>query len=142
MNQTNETFPPGGVAYHKFWRQQQLGFSELDQQANWGYWYYATDNTKELTYQSGADIDVRGRFIKNGRLANSEDSNYRPINDNFPVFGFAVDLGQVSSDSVSTVFQTSLHQQNCVKFEGANGNESVPCLWTNYFDNDVLAVSC
>lgn len=33
VNQTNP--PPGGVAYHKVWRQQQLEFSEIDQQANW-----------------------------------------------------------------------------------------------------------
>lgn len=90
---SNQTYPPGGVAYHKVWRQQQLEFSELDQQANWGYWYYATDNTKGLTYQSGADADVRSQFIDNGKLANTEDTNYRGIDDRFPVFGFAKDLG-------------------------------------------------
>jgi hypothetical protein len=28
----------GGVAYHEVWRQQQLEFSEYNQQAEWGYW--------------------------------------------------------------------------------------------------------
>lgn len=31
----------GGVAYHKVWRQQQLAFSEENQQADFGYWYVA-----------------------------------------------------------------------------------------------------
>lgn len=37
-------------------------------------------------------------------------------------------------------FQISLHQQNCIYFEEAAGNTSVPCLWTNYFDDDVSAM--
>lgn len=41
---------------------------------------------------------------------------------------------------MNTLFQISLNQKNCILFEGANGNQSVPCLWTNYFDDDLLAV--
>lgn len=106
-----------------------------------GCWYYATEDTENLTHQSGSDDDVRGQFIKHGQLSNIQDTNFRGINDNFPVYGFSVDLGQVSSSSVSTLFQISLHQENCVRFEGANGDESVPCLWTSYFSNDTSAVS-
>ena len=102
--------------------------------------YYATSNTKDLTYQSGADVDVRGQFINNGFLADTQDSDFRGIDDRFPVFGFAVDIGKVSKSSVSTLFQLSLHQDNCIKFEGANGNQSVPCLWTSYFSDEKSAV--
>lgn len=133
---------PGGIAYHRVWRQQQLEFSEIDQQANWGYWYYATKNVAGLTYQSGADVDVRGQFLQSGSLANTQDTNFRGIDDNYPVFGYAVDLGKVGNSSVSTLFQLSLHQENCVQFEGANGNQSVPCLWTSYFSDETSAVSC
>jgi hypothetical protein len=61
--------------------------------------------------------------------------------DAFPVFGFAVNLGEVGSRTTSTLFQLSLHQDNCVQFEGANGIESVPCLWKSYFDSNTAAVS-
>ena len=37
----NQTFKSGGVAYHSVFRQQQLEFSEIDQQADWGYWVCA-----------------------------------------------------------------------------------------------------
>jgi hypothetical protein len=74
-------------------------------------------------------------------LANTQDTNYRAIDDDFPVFGFAVDMGKVPTSSVSTLFQLSLHQENCVQFEGANGIQSVPCMWTSYFSDETSAVS-
>jgi len=133
---------PGGVAYHRVWRQSQEEFTEINQQAEWGYWYYATDNTQDLTHQIGRDISVRAQFINNGFLNNSIDFNYRAIDDDYPVFSFAIDLGEVSPNAnVSNLFQLSLHQQNCILFEGASGNVSVPCLWTNYFDTEQAAVA-
>ncbi|KAI7602115.1 hypothetical protein KC319_g22356, partial [Hortaea werneckii] len=50
------------VAYHKFWRQDQEEFIEDNQQAAWGFWYYATADGDGLTHQSGADTDVRDQF--------------------------------------------------------------------------------
>lgn len=138
---SNSTSESGGIRYHKVWRQQQSEFQESDQMADWGYWYYATKNTQGLTYQSGADHDVRGQFLNYSHLANSQDNNYRAINDIYPVFGFGVDLGPISNSSVSTLFQLSLHQHDCIQFECAQGNQSVPCLWTSYLSNDTLAVS-
>lgn len=133
---------PGGIAYHQVYRQQQLNFSETNQQADWGYWYYATDNTADLTYQSGADVDVRGQFLDNGYLADTQDTDYRAIDDDYPVFGFSVNYGSVGSSSSSTLFQLSLHQEYCVQFEGAlNDVAQIPCLWTSYFDSDLAAVS-
>ncbi|WPG98109.1 Hypothetical protein R9X50_00089500 [Acrodontium crateriforme] len=129
-----------GVAFHKVWRQEQLEFSEVNQQANWGNWYYATDNAKNLTHQSGADADVRGQFLTNGFLLNTQDVDYRAINDRYPVFGFALDLGVVTKSPVDTLFQLSLHQEHCIQFEGANGVEQLPCLWNSYFNSETAAV--
>ncbi|KAK4547118.1 hypothetical protein LTR36_001339 [Oleoguttula mirabilis] len=130
----------GGIAYHQVYRQQQLNFSETNQQANWGYWYYATENTADLTHQSGADVDVRGQFLGNGYLADTQDTDFRAINNDYPVFGFAVNLGSVGTSSSSTLFQLSLHQDYCVQFEGASGIETIPCLWKSYFDSDTAAL--
>lgn len=106
-----------------------------------GYWYYATEDNNDLTYQSGSDDDVRKQFKNAGKLSNTKDTNFRSIDDNYPVFGFAVDLGKVSSSSKTKLFQLSLHQDNCVLFEGADGIMSVPCLWKSYFKDDKSAVS-
>jgi len=98
-----------------------------------------TANTTNLSHQSGADVDVRGTFAANGSLTGAADTNYRAINNMYPVFGFALDLGSVGSDSVSALFTINLNQQNAIQFEGANGNETLPSLWTSYFGTDLNA---
>ncbi|WPV23828.1 Glutaminase A [Fulvia fulva] len=150
LNQPHPTFSPitveaaavgGGIAYHKVFRQTQLEFSETNQQADWGNWYYSTANVSGLTFQSGADTTVRGNFAKSGTLPNTRDTNYRPINQAYPVFGYAMNYGQVGSGTQSTLFQLSLHQNRCIQFQGTkNGVQQLPCMWTNYFTSDAAAV--
>lgn len=135
------TAPAGGLAYHKFWRQTQQVFSEEDQQASWGYWYYTTESVEGLTHQSGADTTVRGQFISSGVLNNTEDTNYRAINDAYPVFGFAVNLGSVGSDSVQSLFTLNLAQEDVVQFEGAAGIEAIPSYWSETYSDDISALS-
>ncbi|CAK4033826.1 Hypothetical predicted protein [Lecanosticta acicola] len=131
-----------GISYHKVYRQQQLQFSETNQQADWGYWYWATKSSAQLTHQSGADNTVRGNFMASGHLPNTNDTNYRAINNDYPVFGFASNLGSVGSTTQSVLYQLSLHQQNCIQFEGQlNTVSSLPCMWTNYFSTDTDAVN-
>lgn len=130
----------GGVAYHKSWRQTQLLFSQTADQADWGYWYWATDNVFNLTYQSGTDSDVRNTFINNGSLGNTNDTNYRPIQQNYPVFGFAIDLGSVGCSTANILFTLGLTQELAVQFNGASGILSVPSLWTSYFNSETDAV--
>jgi len=130
----------GGVAYHKVFRQQQLPYAEINQQTEYGNWYYATENVASLTHRSGADTAVRQQFVDNGRLDNSADGNYRPIQQAYPVFGFSRDLGSVGSSPASALFQISLHQENAIQFLGENGVQPVPSLWTSYFANDTQAV--
>lgn len=130
-----------GIAYHQVFRQNQLLFSEISDQGEWGDIYWATNSADALTYQSGADVDVRGAFGTSGRLANTADTDYRSIQERWPVFGFAVDLGSVGSSSVDTLFSIGLVQTNAVQFAGANGAAPLPSLWTSYFSDDLAAVS-
>ncbi|PIB02392.1 hypothetical protein CB0940_01877 [Cercospora beticola] len=150
-NQPNATFSPvavqsvgaasGGVSYHRVYRQQQLEFSSINEQAEWGHWYFATANTTKLTFQSGQDTTVRGNFMRSGNLANTRDTRFRAINNAYPVFGFAVNVGQLGSTIQSTLWQISLHQQNCVQFQGTkNGVQKLPCMVTNYFPTELAAM--
>ena len=129
----------GGNAYHQFFRQTQQEFSQVGDQAEWGNWYWATSSAEGLSYQSGSDADVRGQFQTNGVLANTQDSNYRAINDSYPVFGFANDLGSVTG-SVSTLFTVGLCQQQAIQFNGANGLVTLPSLWTASYSSDTDAL--
>ena len=57
-----------------------------------------------VTYQIGADVDVRSQFVNNSVLLNSQDTQFRAISDRFPVFAFAHDLGQVSAPTAPVVY--------------------------------------
>lgn len=130
-----------GVAYHKLHRQTQLAFSQMNEQAEWGYWYWATDASDGMTYQSGADTDVREQFKRNGTLSNGGDTNYRAISKEWPVFAFASNLGKVSSSPVSTLFSIGLTQDEAIQYEGSSSYSPVPSLWKSYFDTEVEALT-
>ncbi|QQK48227.1 Glutaminase GtaA [Penicillium digitatum] len=130
-----------GVAYHKVYRQTQLAFSEKNEQGEWGNWYWATDDSKGMTHQSGAATDVRGQFTRSGKLINGGDTNFRAISSTWPVFGFSSDLGLIDSTPVSTLFSLGLTQDEAVQYEGASNYAPVPSLWKSYFDTELAALS-
>lgn len=47
--------------------------------------YYSS--TSSATYQTGADTTVRGQFVSHGSLDNSQDGNFRAIEDDWCVVG-------------------------------------------------------
>ena len=129
-----------GIAYHKFYRQNQLLFSEVADQSEYGSWYWATDNVASLSHQSGSDIDVRGAFTSTGKLSNTEDTKFRPIQQSYPTFGFAVGLGAVTSTPISTLFTLGHAQEQAVQFNGAKGIVTLPTLWKRYYPTELDAV--
>jgi len=98
-----------------------------------------TANTTNLSYQSGQDTVVRNAFAAKGVLPDTKDTNYRAINNDYPVFGYAIDLGCVGSQNKSALWTINLNQEDAVQFEGANGNQTLPSLWTGYFGTDLDA---
>ncbi|KAL6151620.1 hypothetical protein ACJQWK_10261 [Exserohilum turcicum] len=130
-----------GISYHKVWKQNQQLFSEANDHAEWGNWYYATKSVDGLTYKSGADSDVRGAFDRSGKLDNSKDTQFRAINSQWPVFGYAVDMGSVGTQGKSQLFTIGLCQDLAIQFLGANGLTLLPSLWKSYFADDLSALS-
>ncbi|KAF1846969.1 glutaminase GtaA [Cucurbitaria berberidis CBS 394.84] len=130
-----------GIYYHKVWKQKQQAFTEFNDRAQWGNIYYATDAVDGLTYKSGMDGDVRGAFNKTGKLDNAKDASFRAINDKWPVFGYAMDLGSVGTKAKSNLFTIGLCQDDAAQFLGANGLTTLPSLWNSYFNDDVAALS-
>ncbi|KHJ32645.1 putative glutaminase [Erysiphe necator] len=128
------------ISYHKVFRQTQLLFSEVADQAEWGSWYWATRDMVGLTHQSGADEVVRNTFINTGKLENSQDVNYRPIRQNYPVFGFSLDLGSVI-ESKNTLFTINLGQELAMQYATTSGKVQLPSLWRSYFPIYENAVS-
>jgi hypothetical protein len=94
-----------------------------------------------VTYQSGADDDVRGAFASDGQLKNLNDTNYRAINNAWPVFGYGVNLGAVKASTISTLFSLGLCQDEAIQFLGADGLTVLPSLWKSYFADDLEALA-
>ena len=129
------------MAYHHFALQDQAAWSEVNDQAQWGDWYYASSDAAGLTHASGSDSDVRNQFITNGTLSNTEDTNYRAINDDYPVFGFAMDYGNVGTTSKNTIFSMFLAQQDPIQFNDGSGLKPVPSYWLTQYSNNQDALA-
>jgi len=131
--------------YHRFSRQTQLLWSEVSinnnaDQTEFGNWYYATKNGAGVTWQSGSDFDVRNAFVSNKKLGNTQDANFRPASNRYPVFGLAVDRGSVTT-SASALFTINLVQDEPVQFKGANNETSaLPGLWKSYFPSETASL--
>ncbi|KAI1081380.1 glutaminase A [Whalleya microplaca] len=131
-----------GVAYHQFWRADQVEITESSEQPNWGNWFWSTKDVDNLSWQSGADSDVRGNFVSSGVLPNTKDTDFRAVNDNWPVFGLANNLGSVGAASVSTLYSIGITQDNAINLLGKESNlTTYPSLWKSYFGSDVEAMT-
>ncbi|KAG7096816.1 hypothetical protein E1B28_004225 [Marasmius oreades] len=90
----------GTILTHQVQLASPTRYGEVNDHTQYGSAFYSTPNTGGATFQTGADVTVRAQFIQNGRLANTRDTNFRAISNNWPVFGLAHDLGSVTSGSV------------------------------------------
>jgi hypothetical protein len=109
--------------------QNQQPLTEQDQLAAWGSMVWATPSSAALTYQSGQDIVVRAQFVNDGELTNGNDTNYRAIDDDWPVFGFCADLGPVTAAAVTTQVSIGQVRTPAVSYLG----QDLQPLWTSYF---------
>jgi hypothetical protein len=117
--------------------QAQQPLTEQGQQAAWGSMVWAAPASGQLSYQSGQDIVVRGQFVDQGVLADTNDTGYRAISDNWPVFGFCADLGQVGGQAASVPLAVGQVRTPAVSYLG----QDLQPLWASYFASwqDMLA---
>jgi hypothetical protein len=109
--------------------QNEQVLTEQDQQAAWGTMVWATPVSARFSYQAGQDVVVRAQFVDNGVLADTNDTSYRPISDDWPVFGFCADLGQVNSQQVSMPLVIGQVRTPAVSYLG----QDLQPLWASYF---------
>ncbi|KAH7121856.1 hypothetical protein B0J13DRAFT_159154 [Dactylonectria estremocensis] len=134
-----ETDSKDGVRYHKFYREEQDTFKEVNELASWGNWYWATGDQNGITYQIGEDAVVRSQFTGKGTLTGEIDEEFRAINDRWPVFALAHDLGSVGSTSKSALYTIGYTQEEAIQFQGQEEDiQSIQSLWKAYFSEDEL----
>jgi hypothetical protein len=77
--------------------------------------------TVGATFQTGADVTVRAQFINNGKLANTLDTGFRAISNNWPVFGLAHDLGTITTATTPVVFSVGHIRDPAIQYIVAGG---------------------
>lgn len=89
-----------------------------------------------MTYQTGQDTVVRGQFISNGALANSQDTAFRAIQNDWPVFAFAKNLGTIAAGTASapTIVSIGYVRDPAVEYIIAGGSYQPRSLyfWSKY----------
>lgn len=94
----------GSILTHQVQLADPAVLTEINDHTQYGSAFYSTPNIEGATFQTGADVAVRAQFINNGKLANTLDTNFRAISNNWPVFGLAHDLGTITSATTPVVF--------------------------------------
>ncbi|KIP02118.1 hypothetical protein PHLGIDRAFT_112413 [Phlebiopsis gigantea 11061_1 CR5-6] len=107
--------------FHQVQLESQTVFGEIGDHIQQGSAYYAVLNAVGTTFQTGQDVVVRAQFINNGVLANTKDTTFRAVENDWPVFAFAHDLGTVSGSSAPVVFAVGHVRDPAIEYIVAGG---------------------
>lgn len=131
----------GGIITHQVQLENPTLFGEANDKTQYGSAFHSIQSTSTTTFQTGEDVVLRGQFINNGKLLNTQDSTFRAVSDRWPVFAFARDLGSVGSTASSPVVLSVGHVRDpAIEYIVANGalqNRSV-FFWSQF--NSVASV--
>ncbi|KAF5388226.1 hypothetical protein D9615_000517 [Tricholomella constricta] len=134
----NWTTTTGSILTHQVQLQSQSVLSEINDHIQPrppdGSAFYSTSNAFGATYQTGGDVAVRAQFINNGRLPNTRDTNFRAIQDNWPVFAFAHDLGSVIGATTPVVVSVGHVRDPAIRYIVAGGGTQLRSVyfWSKY----------
>ena len=89
-----------------------------------------------MTFQTGEDIVVRAQFVQHGTLAGTQDTQFRAVSDDWPVFALAHDLGTVpaSGSSPTVVYAVGHVRDPAIQYIIANNGRQDRSVyfWTKY----------
>lgn len=122
----------GTLAIYDIQLKDQKPFTEVNDQAQWGTFKFFTHLNQTVTYESGFSVTVRSEFVSTGKLKNTQDTRFRAIGDEWPVFAFARDLGVVKSGTRSSFIYGFAHVRHpAIEYTTGPMNS----LWEDYFEN-------
>ncbi|KAJ3967181.1 hypothetical protein EV361DRAFT_931862 [Lentinula raphanica] len=123
------------IIYHEVQRTPPQYMTEQSNMASDPAVYHVTNVGSGLTYQTGSDLDVRSQFLNNANLTDTQDTQFRSINNSWPVFGFCNDLGQISTTSSPIVWGIGLVRDGDVIYPTPSGNQTRrPYFFTEFQD--------
>ncbi|KAH8892980.1 DUF1793-domain-containing protein [Thozetella sp. PMI_491] len=131
-----------GVHYHRIRPGNEVILQEKSEQPNWGTVFFGTGDGQGMSYQIGADTVVRNQFVNSLTLSNTVDTNFRAVNNNWPTFAFAHNLGNVNSKAVSTLFALTVCQIPVIKFLGASSDaQTLNAPWFSKWNDGIYSTA-
>ncbi|KAF8885607.1 hypothetical protein BD779DRAFT_664453 [Infundibulicybe gibba] len=133
-NVTWSTTPNNDLVYHQAQRASPRPMDEIKDQAEDATVYYAMANSPNMTWQTGVDT-FRGRFEKvGGRLSNTEGKDFRAISDNWPIFAFSMDFGNITDISTPVVWALGVVRDPAILYGSGDGSTQLRSsfFWTQY----------
>ncbi|KAF7292552.1 hypothetical protein MKEN_01471500 [Mycena kentingensis (nom. inval.)] len=106
----------GDILTHKLGTLAQAKYEEINDVILYGHAYLSTLNTAGTTYQTGPDYVVRGEFLQNGKLTNTEDTAFRQISNAWPVFAFSKDLTVGTTATEPVLFTIGHARDDAVQY--------------------------
>ncbi|KAF1816327.1 DUF1793-domain-containing protein [Eremomyces bilateralis CBS 781.70] len=127
-------------------RRSEALFTEHWDRGEWGTLAFSAPS--DVHYESGNAAKIRQRFSRTGVLQNENDSNFRSIMDDEPVFAFSktFNLGSSvhdtsSKSSESTLFTIAHIQDPVVQYASSRGLTNMRPLWKSYFLTDEAMIT-
>ncbi|KAG9123840.1 hypothetical protein FRC07_013798 [Ceratobasidium sp. 392] len=134
------TVTDNSVVLHKMFLQSPASYVESRQRAQWGTVYFASNQTTGTTFQSGQDIALRQLFLSNGALSNSQDTDWRNVNANWPILAISQNLGDVSTQPAVATFVLGHTRNPAVRYISARGQEDRSLYFLSKFATEEDAV--
>lgn len=99
---------------------------------------YLASSSATATYQTGQDSVVRQQFVTNGALANTEDTNFRAVQDNWPILAIAHDLGSINVAQDPVVFVVGHTRDPAIQYivSGGKLQQRSSYFWSKYATAD------
>lgn len=94
-----------------------------------------------MTWQTLAIGSSRGNFSLHGKLENTSDTNFRAINNQWPVLAYALDLGNIVKTSNTLVVGIGLVRDPVVSYRTPKTTQSLSHLWYSKWGSLGSAVS-
>ncbi|PCH43524.1 hypothetical protein WOLCODRAFT_164515 [Wolfiporia cocos MD-104 SS10] len=131
LSATNQPY-----VYHKIQLVNPEPFQENAGQASDGVAYYAMalEQGVNVTYQACQDVRCRAQFTDYGYLNKTQNTTFRPISSDFPVFAFAVDLGYMETTNSPVVWSVGYVRNPSINYEISQYKSTYRSLffWSQY----------
>lgn len=139
LSQTDPKATAKGSTPIKTWKvsraEQQL-FTEFADQGEWGTLFFSAPES--VRHSSGVSRHIRNQFARNGSLENVNDSGFRRIMDEEPIFAFSKSFrlgGKTGVSRDSVLFTFALIQDPVVQYASARGLTFMRPLWASYINS-------